>query len=478
MNSSYNFKIIFYGIYLFFFISIIFEKSIKKINLISKLSFILFSTTIRTKRFIYKMMNFYNTTFWTNINRLFSFFISKVFTRKIFICFLFNSLKFFSILLNSIFSFFFSLSFSIIKFLCGHTFNTVATFSRYILKPISSSKLFLIFNSMYFTFTINDNFVHNTIHRVNIKVRTSLRNPFIWKNNSRTRTIRNKICKFHYTYRLFTFCRNTITYKFIKSFSLKLSYNFFISHILIVSGIFINSKCTIRKFYFSPRQSSFFKSCFIFQTIILFYSYIFICCRIIITFRMIFKTLITFNCIFMTKFYITDISNLSSVETMKCLTSNSFSNKTLNNAFKFVNHYTKIVWHNSFTWVIRITSKCCVIKRVIIKTESTKFYFKFIIELFIIYILKDSSICCFNITILIYRNIKFLHKTNKTLFDISSHQIKVSHFLSVKRMVFLNIINNLFSNLNSKFIVSKHMLRSLLLFIKIIIRIRLNSFID
>ena len=184
MNSCYYFEIIFYCIYLFLFISIIFKKFIKKSNFISKLSFIFFSTTIRTEFFIYKMMNFYNTTFWTNINRFFSFFINKVFTRKILICFLFNILKFFSILLNSSFSFFFSLSFSIIKFLSGHTFNTVTTFSRYILKPISSSKFFFIFNSMYFTFTINDNFVHNTIHRVNIKVRTSLRNPFIRNNNS------------------------------------------------------------------------------------------------------------------------------------------------------------------------------------------------------------------------------------------------------------------------------------------------------
>ena len=184
MNSSYDFKIIFYCIYLILLISIIFKKSIKKINLISKLSFIFFSTRSRTKCFINKVMNFYNTTFWTNINRFFSFFISKVFTRKIFICFLFNILKFFSILLNSSFSFFFSFNFSIIKFLSGHTFNTVTTFSRHILKPISSSKLFLVFNSMYFAFTINNNFVHNTIHRVNIIIRTSLRNPFIWKNNS------------------------------------------------------------------------------------------------------------------------------------------------------------------------------------------------------------------------------------------------------------------------------------------------------
>ena len=180
----------------------------------------------------------------------------------------------------------------------------------------------------------------------------------------------------------------------------------------------------------------------------------------------------------MTKFYITYVTDLSSMETMKSLTSNSFCYKTLNYTFKFINHYTKIVWHNSFTWVVRITCKSCIIKRVIIKTKSTKFYFKFIIELFVVYILKDSSICCLNITILIYRNIKFLHKTDKTLFDVSSHQIKVSHFLSIKRMVFLNIINNLLSNLNSKLIVSKHMLRSLLLFIKIIIRIRLNSSID
>ena len=170
MNSGYYFEIIFYCIYLVLFISIIFKKFIKKSNLVSKLSFIFFSTTIRTKFFIYKMMNFYDTTFWTNINRFFSFFISKVFTRKIIVCFLFNSLKFFSILFNSSFSFFFSLSFNIIKFFCGHTFNTVTTFSRYIFKPIRSSKFFFVFNFMHFSFTVDNNFVHNTIHRVNIVV--------------------------------------------------------------------------------------------------------------------------------------------------------------------------------------------------------------------------------------------------------------------------------------------------------------------
>ena len=128
--------------------------------------------------------------------------------------------------------------------------------SIYIVSIIVNIKFFRIILFTNITMLIYISIILNTIYRVNIKVRTSLRNPIVRNNNSRTLNIIKETNYFHYTNRLFTFSWNTITNKSIKMSILKLfqktSYKItifisnFINIFICTISVFSKTKITFR----------------------------------------------------------------------------------------------------------------------------------------------------------------------------------------------------------------------------------------
>ena len=123
--------------------------------------------------------------------------------------------------------------------------------SIYIISIIVNIKFFRIILFTNITMLIYISIILNTIYRVNIKVRTSLRNPIIRNNNSRTLSIIKETNYFHYTNRLFTFSWNTITNKSIKTSSLKFFKKFFFALFISTISILSKAKITSRKHYFN-----------------------------------------------------------------------------------------------------------------------------------------------------------------------------------------------------------------------------------
>ena len=123
--------------------------------------------------------------------------------------------------------------------------------SIYIVSIIVNIKFIRITLFTNITMLIYITTILNTIYRVNIKVRTSLRNPIIRNNNSRTLSIIKETNYFHYTNRLFTFSWNTITNKSIKTCILKFFKKFFFTLFISTISIFSKTKVTSRKHYFN-----------------------------------------------------------------------------------------------------------------------------------------------------------------------------------------------------------------------------------
>ena len=146
------------------------------------------------------------------------------------ICFTFSIYKFSKMLFISCVYFIFESFNFFSKFSTSKTFSFTIKSMTNITKIILFSSFFIISYLLYNTCTfVNSTSKINTINRVNIKVRTSLRNPIIRNNNSRTKRVISKTNNFHNTYRLFTFSRNTITNHRIKTTILKFFKKFFIS---------------------------------------------------------------------------------------------------------------------------------------------------------------------------------------------------------------------------------------------------------
>ena len=170
-----------------------------------------------------------------------------------------------------------------------------------IIKIIEYIRIFNIINLLNIFISIKSSFILNTINRVNIKVRTCLRNPIIRNNNSRTTSVIYKSYYFHNTYRLLTFSRNTITYDFIKFSILKLFKKFFIRMNIISILIFSKIKISFRKHNLNITFSF----------------------RMLFSYRMITKFFRIRNIFFTRNLFKTYISNLSCMKTRKSLSSNT-----------------------------------------------------------------------------------------------------------------------------------------------------------
>ena len=123
--------------------------------------------------------------------------------------------------------------------------------SIYIISIIVNIKFFRIILFTNITMLIYISIILNTIYRVNIKVRTSLRNPIIRNDNSRTLSVINDTTNLHYTNSLLTFSWNTITNKSIKTCILKFFKKLFFTFFISTISIFSKAKITSRKHYFN-----------------------------------------------------------------------------------------------------------------------------------------------------------------------------------------------------------------------------------
>ena len=104
------------------------------------------------------------------------------------------------------------------NFIIDIIFYIILIFSIISFKIVSR----IFFNSFNITIFIFYNFkrMTNAVNRVNVKVRTSLGNPFIRQHNSTTINIIKKTNNFNNRNRLFSFSRNTISKLNIKTFFL------------------------------------------------------------------------------------------------------------------------------------------------------------------------------------------------------------------------------------------------------------------
>ena len=169
-----------------------------------------------------------------------------------------------------------------------------------------------------------------------------------------------------------------------------------------------------------------------------------------------------------TKWSETNLSNLSSVETRKFLTSNTIIKYTLTNILYLIVNAIKISRHyrNFLSWV-----NFNKIIHLAISTKPIKFIYKLFAQFTIIKTFNSTISIKLNVTIFVKFNSNLFTKLLITILNIltkSSSEILFKKF-KFFRTIFINIIKNFLHYLNTSFILSINVLRSFLLSIKMFI---------